>query len=70
MPVAHPESTAGEVRVGLIGRRFESAAHVAACRGGLLVGLARIEDVLAADPATTIAELIDPDPPGDHPGRR
>jgi magnesium transporter len=63
VPVAHPEAAAGEARAGLVGRRFESAAHVAACKDGYLVGLARIEDVLAADPATPMAELIDPDPP-------
>jgi magnesium transporter len=63
VPVAHPEATTGEVRVGLVGRRFESAAHIAACRDGFLVGIARIEDILAADPATPMSELIDPDPP-------
>jgi magnesium transporter len=63
VPVAHPEATAGEVRAGLAGRRFESAAHVAACRDGYLGGLARIEDVLAADPATALGDLIDRDPP-------
>jgi magnesium transporter len=63
VPVAHPDAPAGEVLIGMVGHRFESAAHVAVCRDGYLVGLARIEDVLAADPATSMAELVDPDPP-------
>jgi magnesium transporter len=63
VPVVHPDATAGEVLIGMVGRRFESAAHVAVCRDGFLVGLAGIEDVLAADAATSVADLIDPDPP-------
>jgi magnesium transporter len=52
-----------QVRAGLAGHRFESAAHVAACRSGKLAGLARIEDVLAADPTTPLGDIMDPDPP-------
>jgi magnesium transporter len=63
VPVADPATDAGTVRDGLAGRRFESAAHVAACRDGRLVGLARIEDVLAADEGTPLADVMDPDPP-------
>jgi magnesium transporter len=63
VPVADPASTAGDLRRRLAGQRFESAAHVAACRDGRLVGLARIEDVLAADEATLLEEFMDPDPP-------
>ena len=62
-PVAEPRATAGGVRSNLAGQRFETAAHVAVCEGGRLVGLARIEDVLAADADVTVSELMDPDPP-------
>ena len=62
VPVADPTATVEMVRTGIVGRRFESAAHVAVCRDGRLVGLARIEDVLAADADTTLAEIMDADP--------
>lgn len=63
VPVADPTTTAGQLRRGLAGHRFESAAHVVACCHGRLVGLARIEDVLAADAATPLGDFMDPDPP-------
>jgi magnesium transporter len=63
VPVADPDTTASELRESLAGRRFESAAHVAACRSGRLLGLARIEDVLAADATTMLGDFMDPDPP-------
>lgn len=63
VPIAHPDATVAEVLEGLVGRRFESAAHVVACRDGRLVGLARIEDVLAADATTPLGDVMDADPP-------
>jgi magnesium transporter len=63
VPIADPAAPAGTVRESLAGCRFESAAHVAACRDGRLVGIARIEDVLAASSATPLGDLMDPDPP-------
>ncbi|HET6950317.1 MAG TPA: magnesium transporter [Acidimicrobiales bacterium] len=63
VPVAQPAATAQMVRADLAGRRFESAAHIAVCSEGHLAGLARIEDVLAAEPFTPLADLMDPDPP-------
>lgn len=63
VPVADPAATAEVVRADLAGRRFESAAHIAVCRDGKLTGLARIEDVLAAEPSTRLTDLMDPDPP-------
>jgi magnesium transporter len=63
VPVTEPSAAAGEVVKRLVGRRFESAAHVAVCSEDRLVGLARIEEVLAADPATPMRELMDVDPP-------
>ena len=63
VPTADPDATVGEVRDGLAGRTFESAAHVAAVRDGRLVGLARVEDVLAAAPSTPLHRVMDRDPP-------
>jgi magnesium transporter len=63
VPIATTAATTGSVRANLAGRRFETAAHVAVCDGERLVGLARIEDVLAADAGVTLGELMDADPP-------
>jgi magnesium transporter len=57
-------ATALEIRERhLRGRRFESAADLAVVDDLALVGLARIEDILAAPDGTTVADLMDPDPP-------
>jgi magnesium transporter len=49
--------------------RFEVASHIAVCEGdGRLAGLALIEDVLAADGSTSIAEIMDDAPPTVSPG--
>jgi magnesium transporter len=61
--VADPDTTVGEVRAGLADHRFESASHVVACRAGRVAGLARLEEVLAADAATPLRDVMDPDPP-------
>ena len=50
VPTAAPLMTAGEIRDRLVGERFESAAHIAVVDDDRLVGLARLEDVLAARP--------------------
>jgi magnesium transporter len=63
VPFADPSTPLGEVRRGLVGTRFDSAAHVVACRDGILVGIARIEDVFAGDPMTHLADVMDSDPP-------
>ena len=62
-PTAAPLMTAGEIRDRLVGERFESAAHVAVVDDDRLVGLARIEDVLAAPSTVAVGELMDRDPP-------
>jgi magnesium transporter len=63
VPVADPAAPAGDVRAALAGQRFESASHVAVCDHGRLVGLARLEEVLAADAIVPLRELMDADPP-------
>ena len=59
VPTAAPLMTAGEIRDRLVGERFESAAHVAVVDDDRLVGLARLEDVLAAPSTVAVGELID-----------
>jgi len=63
VPVADPDMTIADLLGELSGRRFGSAAHVAACRAGRLIGIARIEDVLAADPGARLSDVIDRAPP-------
>jgi Mg/Co/Ni transporter MgtE len=47
------------VREAIAGASFETAVDVAVCDGERLVGLAPIEQVLAADPGTPLGELLD-----------
>jgi magnesium transporter len=68
VPVVVPGATAGGIRRSLAGHRFESAADIAVCEEGRLVGLIRIEDLLAAAEGTPAREIMDVDPPTVHPG--
>jgi len=64
VPVARPDTTAGEVRALLAGTRYEVVSHIAVCDGaGVLRGIARIEDVLAAADETAMPSVMDADPP-------
>ncbi|HLF61051.1 MAG TPA: magnesium transporter [Acidimicrobiia bacterium] len=63
VPVAAPTDTVGAIRRGLGGRRFDTAAAVAVCDQGRLVGLLRMEDLLAAPEEATAAQAMDPNPP-------
>src|SRR5574341_53992 len=68
VPITGPTSTAGDIRLYLQGRRFDSAADIAVCEDGRLVGLIRMEDFLAADDRTSASEIMDKDPPVVRPG--
>jgi magnesium transporter len=62
VPVAPPHASAEDVLAALSGRRFATAAAVAVCDDGRLVGLVRPEDLLAAAPdAAAAAGLVDRD---------
>jgi len=63
VPIAPPDATAREMRMAMEGKRYEAIVDVAICEGTELVGLVKIEDVLAAAPETTARELMDDDPP-------
>jgi magnesium transporter len=69
VPIAGPLMTAGEIRRHLRAHRFESAADIAVCDSSKrLLGLTRIEDVLAAPENASAERLMDKDPPVVHPG--
>lgn len=68
VPVAAPGQTAAQVREALTGKRFECADDVVVVEDERLLGLVRIELLLAAPPGAPVAELMDPDPPVVAPG--
>lgn len=68
VPVVSPESSAGQIRAGLVGREFENASHIAVCEAGGFLGVLRIEALLAAPEAATARELMDSTAPVVAPG--
>ncbi|MGD9703187.1 MAG: magnesium transporter [Acidimicrobiia bacterium] len=64
VPTTSAVTTADALRRQLIGSRYVSAAHIAVVdEDGRLVGVARIEDVLAAEPDIVVGALMDVDAP-------
>lgn len=63
VPIVQTTDTAGAVREGLIGHRFDSVSDLVVCADGRLVGIVEIEQVLAAAADTTVGRLMDTDPP-------
>jgi magnesium transporter len=72
VPVCRPDATAGQVQAMLLRHLFDSAVDVAVCEeapaGERLLGLVRVEAVLAAAPDEVVESLMDPDPPVVAPG--
>jgi len=68
VPSATPEQAVDEVRRGLVGQRFETLVAVAVVDGERLVGLIRLEDLMAAPGHLQIREVMDPSPPVVGPG--
>lgn len=68
VPVTTPGERVGDVRSALQGRRFDTTAAVAVSDRGLLVGLIRMEDLLAAPADAPIREVMDVAPPLVGPG--
>jgi magnesium transporter len=62
VPRASPAQRAGDVRRSLLAGAYASAGEIVVLDGDRLVGLAALETVLAADPATTVGELLRPAP--------
>ena len=58
VPTARPDESAGDVREGLAGRRYDDASHVfLVAEDGRLAGVAAIGDLIAAAATTPLAEL-------------
>jgi magnesium transporter len=68
IPFGSSTDQAGAVRENLAEKRFESAADLAVIEGERLVGLVRLEALLAAPSETPLAEIMDADPPVVAPG--
>jgi magnesium transporter len=68
VPIAARSSSASEVRESLIGASFGSVADVAVLDGERLVGLVRLEHLLAAHPSTPMASIMNSQPPAVGPG--
>jgi hypothetical protein len=68
VPIASPNSRAGDIRRALVGQDWEVTADVAICDGDRLVGLLEMEKLLAAPEDRSAAALMDSDPPVVAPG--
>jgi len=63
VPVCSSSTTARDLRRSLVGRRFTTVDDIAVLEGDVLVGLVRIEDLLAAPDGVAVGEIMDTDPP-------
>lgn len=63
VPVVDRDATQAAAIKMMCSRKYASASHIAICRSGKLEGILRIEDLLAADPGTTVGTIMDPEPP-------
>lgn len=68
VPVAAPGDSVADIRRALWGRRFDTAAAVAVIDEGRLMGLIRIEDLIAAPDDAPATAVMDHDPPVVRPG--
>jgi magnesium transporter len=68
VPVAAPGDSVGDIRGALWGRRFETAVAVAVTDQGRLLGLIRMEDLIAAGEDLLASAVMDRDPPIVRPG--
>ncbi len=68
VPTAAPGERVDAVLAQMRGRHYDSAAVVAVCTDGRLVGLATMERLLAAPADATVEQVMDPNPPVVAPG--
>ncbi|MGZ9174935.1 MAG: magnesium transporter [Candidatus Binatia bacterium] len=68
VPVASPQTTAGELRESMAGVHFESATHIGVCDDGKLVGVLRVEELFGALGDAKVRDIMDADPPAVAPG--
>lgn len=63
VPIATASDRIEDIRSSLAGVRFDTVQAVAVCAGERLIGLLRIEDLLAAPTDATAEDVMDTDPP-------
>ncbi len=63
VPIARAEETIENLRVRLIGQKFDSVSDVPVCSDGVLLGMIRLEIVLGAEGHQTVGDLMDANPP-------
>ena len=68
VPVASPQTTAGDLRESMAGVHFESATHIGVCDDGKLVGVLRVEELFGALSDAKVGDIMDADPPAVAPG--
>ena len=68
VPTAAPGDSVDAVLAQMRGRQFDCASVVAVCSAGRLVGVATIEQLLAAPADATVEQVMDPNPPVVAPG--
>ncbi|MCP2180881.1 magnesium transporter [Prauserella alba] len=68
IPVVAPEDPVDGVIPALRGRRFDSAAVLAVCRGERLVGVLTVERLLAAPQGASVRQVMNPAPTTVAPG--
>lgn len=70
VPVARPDDEAGAVRAALQARSFDSVHDVVVLEGESFVGVVPARRLLAAEPGTPLARLMEPDPSVVRPAER
>lgn len=68
VPIADRGQRIDDVRLMLVGRRYESASHVVICEGDRFRGVITVEDALAAPADATVESVMDPRAPVVAPG--
>jgi magnesium transporter len=64
VPVISPDQSLGVIRSTIRGHRYDSVRDLPVCHAdGRLIGLVRIEDVLAGAADTPVRSVMDPEPP-------
>lgn len=63
VPVFTRDYRVGEVWQQLVGQQYESASHIIVCEQRQMLGVVRIEDLLAASANTILGDLMDCDAP-------
>jgi magnesium transporter len=68
VPLVEPGRRVSDVRAMLVGRRYDSASHVIACRDGRFMGIVTIEELLCSPGDVSVESIMDRRPPVVAPG--